>query len=369
MRPFKRDLTPFNVSYSGFYNALVDKTGEYCHFCEKTLRNMGSLFHRSEGVLAEDYPLAYTHWTDLFLICDDCAYAVQHDLVIKKNDDSRGNTEDHMQDVPEEQAPETDIDKTAIISVDERKWVLPSGVSACLWPDDEALAAYRDAPLLRISNGGDTWRMVNAEGMLMMEEIKATVALEPVASLGKELAGKLWNTIHLFKLNGFYLSTHPTDTAKRVYYIPAGQQFNDLRIVMRIKVLQLARKYLDQINALAKFGYQGAQIITDQFRMLQELYGYWSVWAATLQPPSTNGEPAPAPVVLTNSLLSIVPPENLKKRKADEDEEKPEPKPEPEQGDTPDDEDEPTRKRPKRKDTRERDDKRNKRDGDDMKDE
>ncbi|RBL89625.1 hypothetical protein [Chitinophaga flava] len=370
MRPFKRNLIPSTISYSHFYNALTDNTGEYCHFCEKTLRNGGQLFHRNKGVLDVDTIVTANDWTDLFLVCDDCAAAVQREVIIKKPGDKVEDDMDLSDDTPVVTEEDADWMAKVFIPSKKKQWVLPSGEDACLWPDDPEVQVYRNASLLLLSENMDVWRVVDRNGTLISEEIRPSVALQPVDTLEKELAAKLWNTIHHFKLNGFYLSTHPSDHINRVYYIPEGQQFNDMRLVMRRKVIQLASRYLDQMNILAKFAYLGAQPITNQFKVLQELYGYWSVWAVALKLSAITGEPAPVSGALTDSLLSIVREENrLKRKKDDKDKDDKKPKPEePELGDTPDEDYQSEKKKRKPDNDPESNDQREG-NGDDMNDE
>jgi len=71
------ELSQQPINSCGEYaSALGNAVGRFCSFCEKALTYELRLFHKQRGVLTPDASVASQDWSELLLVCGDCASSV-----------------------------------------------------------------------------------------------------------------------------------------------------------------------------------------------------------------------------------------------------------------------------------------------------
>jgi hypothetical protein len=78
MRAIEKPSAPQlqSTAYGEWATALGNAVGRFCSFCEKALTYQLLLFHKQQGVVLQNTRLNAADWSNLLLICGDCASMV-----------------------------------------------------------------------------------------------------------------------------------------------------------------------------------------------------------------------------------------------------------------------------------------------------
>lgn len=303
MRPLRRTAFQGIASYENFYIALLNLSGEYCHICEKSVRNGAELLHRSRGILDSTATLDTTDYMHTFLLCGDCAYAFNNDFIFH---------------YPRETAEMEDDDYGMKIEIKQKEKKTLDNTDQYFWPDTSYFDIYKASAIYHFHWQTVKWHQLDEFGLVLGTGPRQTLILAPKKDMIPDVQKRLERTIKLFRLNGWY-HDYPENVAldNISFYVPPSATFDDLRPVIRNKVYKLTRTFIDQVSLLQSSGINAWHIINGQFQQLIELYGFWSLWNGSVLPPVEQPTPPPVPLLAASELMSDDP-SILKRKRTDE---------------------------------------------------
>jgi hypothetical protein len=225
-------------SYSDYALALANSegVGRYCSFCEKALSQQLLLLHKQAGMIPAEAHLSGDNWSDLLLICADCA--------------------------------------AAVVSFNP---ALPY-----YWPDtpvaDQVPFVYRLVE-------GVTRNALGPEGGIVASSSVSIVLMQVAEDIDPTLRNAATLTQQLFQLNGRFFNNDPAAPAYEVPYNEYIER-SDYRLLQRLDAFDRAKEAATVMGTFLEDDDVTAQEIHGLVKLMNHAiagFGFLSTWEMAVQ--------------------------------------------------------------------------------------